>query len=215
MQLNWIDSGVSSPSHSSQSYAHHQGLVIRSALDGARSALDALCSDAAALGAAERAAGALVACLRAGNKILVCGNGGSLCDAAHFAEELTGRFRHDRPPLPAIAITDPGHLTCTANDYGFEHVFSRAVEALGRPGDTLIAISTSGNSPNVLRAVRAAEGRGVATIGLLGRGGGELKGACTYEVIVPGATSDRIQELHMLILHAWVEAIETSLFGTG
>lgn len=184
---------------------------IGAALDDAAQALAALRADGDAIRAIEHAAEALIACLRRGGKIMLCGNGGSACDAAHFAEELTGRFRRDRRPLAAIACTDAGHITCTANDYGFEHVFSRWVEALGRSGDALILLSTSGNSKNLVRAARGARGAGVASIGLLGRGGGELREACDLSVIVPGATSDRIQELHMLILHAWVEAIEVAL----
>jgi D-sedoheptulose 7-phosphate isomerase len=155
----------------------------------------------------------LAGVINAGGKILVCGNGGSMCDAMHFAEELTGRFRRDRPALPAIAISDPSHLTCVANDYGFDQVFSRAVEALGRPGDALVAISTSGNSPNIVRAVDAARARGITTIALLGKHGGKLRESCDERFIVPGATTDRIQELHMIILHAMVEAVERELFG--
>ncbi|MBX3409125.1 MAG: SIS domain-containing protein [Phycisphaeraceae bacterium] len=181
------------------------------ALAVAAAALESFRRDEASLAAVDAAASTLVATLRAGGKVLICGNGGSLCDAAHFAEELTGRFRADRAPLAAIACTEPGHITCTANDYGFEHVFSRWVRGLGRPGDTLILLSTSGNSPNMLRAHEAASELGIATISLLGRRGGEMAGRCTHEIIVPGATSDRIQELHMLILHAWVEAIEAAL----
>lgn len=158
---------------------------------------------------------ALAAVLRARHKILLCGNGGSACDAAHFAEELTGRFKADRPPLAALACTDAGHLTCTANDYGFEHVFARWVRGLARPGDVLILLSTSGNSENVVRAADAARELGVTTVALLGAGGGRLRGRCTHEVIAPGESSDRIQELHMLILHAWVEGIEQELFGAG
>ncbi len=149
--------------------------------------------------------------IRAGGKVLICGNGGSLCDAIHFAEEMTGRFRNDRPPLPAIALADAGHITCTANDYGFQHVFSRAVDALAKPGDVLIALSTSGNSENILKAVLAAKARGVTTIALLGKGGGKLKDLCTHEIIAPGDTADRIQELHMLVLHTLVQGVEHAL----
>lgn len=168
-------------------------------------------ADEAAVARVDAVADALAACLRSGGKILICGNGGSLCDAAHFAEELTGRFRSDRRPLAAIACADPGHITCTANDYGFEFIFSRWVEGLGKPGDILIVLSTSGNSPNILRAVEAARSGGLTSVALLGKGGGTLRGKCTHEMIVPGETSDRIQELHMLILHAWVEGIEARL----
>jgi D-sedoheptulose 7-phosphate isomerase len=156
----------------------------------------------------EAIAGRLAACLKAGGKVMVCGNGGSLCDAAHFAEELTGRFRADRRPLAALAIADPGHLTCVSNDYGFEHVFSRAVEGLGRPGDVLVVLSTSGNSRNVVRAVESARRAGLSTVALLGKGGGELRGMCDEELLAPGGTSDRIQELHMLVLHILVERVE-------
>ncbi|MBL8991137.1 MAG: SIS domain-containing protein [Phycisphaerae bacterium] len=159
------------------------------------------------------AGAALAACLRDGGKVLICGNGGSACDAAHFAEELTGRYRADRRPLPAIACTDTGHITCTANDFGFEQVFARWVTALARKGDCLIVLSTSGNSANIARAVESARAADCRVIALLGKDGGRIRGVADIEVIVPGATSDRIQELHMLILHAWVESIEVSLFG--
>lgn len=153
----------------------------------------------------------LVERTRAGNKILVCGNGGSAADAMHFAEELTGRFRADRPALPAIACVDVGHITCTANDYGFEHVFSRWVEGLGRSGDVLVVLSTSGNSPNIVQAVKAAKHKGLTTVALLGKDGGNLRGACVHEILAPGQTSDRIQELHMLVLHILVESIEAGM----
>ena len=130
----------------------------------------------------------------------------------HFAEELTGRFRNDRPPLPAISCSDVGHITCTANDFGFEAVFSRWVEALGLRGDVLILLSTSGNSPNILNAAQSAKERAVTNVSLLGQDGGKLRGICDHEIVVPGATSDRIQELPMLILHTLVECVEGSLF---
>lgn len=147
----------------------------------------------------------------AGSKVLICGNGGSLADAVHFAEELTGRFRADRPALPAIAIAEPGHLTCTANDYGFEHVFSRGVEALGKPGDVLILLSTSGNSGNIVNAATVARALGLHTVALLGKGGGKLNGVCELQIIAPGQTADRIQEIHMLALHIIVERIEVKM----
>jgi D-sedoheptulose 7-phosphate isomerase len=176
--------------------------------------LSALAADAAMMAVCAEGADRLVACLRAGRTVLVCGNGGSMADAMHFAEELTGRFRKDRPALPALACSDPTHLSCVANDYGFEQVFSRWIEALARPGDCVVLLSTSGNSANITRAAAAARERGAVTIALLGRGGGTLAGRCDVEIIVQGETSDRIQELHMLILHAWVEAVETGLgFG--
>ncbi|MCC6427966.1 MAG: D-sedoheptulose 7-phosphate isomerase [Phycisphaerales bacterium] len=183
-------------------------------MTGASSALQAIAADAGSLRAFAGIAVAICRALRSGNKVLVCGNGGSMCDAMHFAEELTGRFRQDRPALAAIAISDASHITCVGNDYGFEHVFSRAVEALGQPGDVLIALSTSGNSPNILRAVETARGAELVTVALLGKDGGMLAagGSCHHMLIVPGETSDRIQELHMLVLHLLVEAIEAELF---
>jgi D-sedoheptulose 7-phosphate isomerase len=174
----------------------------------ARRILDAFITTPGVIDAIDRWAVLLHQQFARGHKVLICGNGGSACDAAHFAEELTGRFRHDRAPLAAIACTDFGHITCTANDYGFDQVFSRWVQALGKPGDTLILLSTSGNSPNILAAAEAAKARGLATIALLGKDGGALAGRCDHQLIVPGDTSDRIQELHMLTLHILVEAVE-------
>lgn len=147
-----------------------------------------------------------------GNKVLICGNGGSNCDALHFAEEFTGRFRGDRKALPAIAISDSSHITCVGNDYGFDYIFSRGVEAYGKEGDMFFGISTSGNSPNVIKAVEAAKKLGMKTCVLLGKDGGKLKGICDYEFIIPGKTSDRIQEIHMMILHIIIEGVERIMF---
>jgi D-sedoheptulose 7-phosphate isomerase len=185
--------------------------MLRDSITRARQALESLNADEAAVGRLEEVASALADCLGGGGKILACGNGGSACDAMHFCEELTGRFRADRAPLPAIACVDPGHITCVANDYGFEEVFSRWVRGLGRPGDALIALSTSGNSENVVRAVAAARDGGLKTVGLLGTDGGRLAGSCDFEWIIPGATADRIQEVHMVILHTLIEGIEARL----
>ncbi len=149
--------------------------------------------------------------VQAGGKVLAVGNGGSCADAIHFCEELTGRYRNDRPSIPAIACADPGHITCTANDYGFEQVFSRWVEGLGASQDILVAMSTSGNSANIVRAVTVAKDKGMQVVTLLGKDGGTLKGQGDIEFIVPGKTADRIQELHMLILHALVGGIERAL----
>jgi D-sedoheptulose 7-phosphate isomerase len=151
---------------------------------------------------------AIVAAYLGGRKVLICGNGGSLCDASHFAEELTGRFRKDRKPLAAIACADAGHITCVANDYGFEEVFARWVRALGVSGDVLIVLSTSGNSENCVRACTAGQELGLKTCAMLGKGGGRMRGMCDLEIVVPGETSDRIQEIHMLVLHAVVEGVE-------
>ena len=148
-----------------------------------------------------------------GNKVLICGNGGSNCDALHFAEEFTGRFRGDRKALPAIAISDSSHITCVGNDYGFDYIFSRGVEAYGKEGDMFFGISTSGNSPNVIKAVEAAKKLGMKTCVLLGKDGGKLKGMCDYEFIIPEKTSDRIQEIHMMILHIIIEGVERIMFS--
>lgn len=150
--------------------------------------------------------------LSKGNKIMSCGNGGSMCDAMHFAEELTGRFRKERSPLGAIAIADPSHITCVANDYGFEHIFSRYIEASGKAGDVLLAISTSGNSPNVINAVRSARAQGMRVIGLLGKDGGALKTMVDIPIVVGSNISDRIQEVHIKCIHIMIEGIERSLF---
>lgn len=149
--------------------------------------------------------------VRSGGKILAVGNGGSCADAVHFCEELTGRYRADRDPIPAIACSDAGHITCVGNDYGFDQIFSRWVTGLGKPGDVLIALSTSGNSDNIVNAVRSGQAKRMHIATLLGKGGGTLDGVGDTEWIVPGDTSDRIQELHMLILHALVGAIERAL----
>ncbi len=147
-----------------------------------------------------------------GQKVLICGNGGSACDAMHFAEEFTGRFRKARQALPVISLTDTGHLTCVANDMGFEEVFARGVEAFGNKGDWLILLSTSGNSPNVNRAWEEAQAQKMNTLSLLGKSGGELAGKADYEIIIPGQTADRIQEIHMLLLHLLIEMVERQLF---
>ncbi|MGN0944611.1 MULTISPECIES: D-sedoheptulose 7-phosphate isomerase [Fusobacterium] len=160
----------------------------------------------------EKVAEALAEVFSNGNKVLICGNGGSNCDALHFAEEFTGRFRGDRRALPAIAISESSHITCVGNDYGFDYVFSRGVEAYGKSGDMFIGISTSGNSGNVIKAVEAAKKIGMKTCVLLGKDGGKLKGMCDYEFIIPGKTSDRVQEIHMMILHIIIEGVERIMF---
>jgi D-sedoheptulose 7-phosphate isomerase len=158
--------------------------------------------------AAER----LAQCLRDGGKILLCGNGGSAADCQHLAAEFTGRFQAERAPLAALALTtDSSALTCIGNDYGFEHVFARQVQALGRRGDCLVGISTSGRSPNVLRAMAAARERGLSTIGLLGRDGGDIAPLCDLAVVVPGSDTARIQEAHLFIEHAWCALVEHTL----
>ena len=144
--------------------------------------------------------------------MLICGNGGSNCDALHFAEEFTGRFRGNRRALPAISLSDSSHITCVGNDFGFDEIFARGVEAYGREGDLFVGLSTSGNSANVIRAVEEAKKLGMTTCVLLGKDGGTLKGMCDYEFIIPGKTSDRIQEIHMMILHIIIEGVERIMF---
>ena len=161
----------------------------------------------------EEAASMLADCFRMGNKILIAGNGGSLCDASHFAEELTGFFRKERPALPAIALSEPGHITCTANDLGFDWVFSRGVEAYGKQNDIFVGLTTSGNSANIVNAMQTAKQRGLKTIAFLGKGGGKLKGVADLELIIEGfTTSDRIQEAHMAAIHIIIELVEYHLF---
>ncbi len=150
--------------------------------------------------------------IKNGNKIISCGNGGSMSDAMHFAEELTGKFREERKGIPAIAISDPSYLTCTANDYGYDKVFSRFVETMGQPGDVLLAISTSGNSPNIINAALSAKEKGIKVVALTGKNGGKLKDIADIEIRVPhDGYSDRIQEVHIKIIHALIQYIEENI----
>lgn len=145
-------------------------------------------------------------------KVLSCGNGGSLCDAMHFAEELTGRYRNNRPGIPAIAISDASHMACVGNDYGFDYVFSRYVESLGNKGDVLLAISTSGNSANVVNAIEAARMKGMKIIGLTGKDGGKMANFCDVEIRAPYSEfADRAQEIHIKVIHCLIEGIEKGL----
>ncbi|TXB64293.1 D-sedoheptulose 7-phosphate isomerase [Vicingus serpentipes] len=145
-------------------------------------------------------------------KVISCGNGGSMCDAMHFAEELTGRFRENRQPLAAISISDPSHISCVGNDYGFDEIFSRYVSAVGNPGDVLLAISTSGNSKNVLRAVEVAKQKGIKVIALTGKDGGKLSEMCDVEIRAPHSQySDRVQEIHIKVIHSLIHYIEEKL----
>ena len=183
--------------------------LIRAELTEARAVLDRFLADPANLACIAAAAEVMAKSLRAGGKILTCGNGGSLCDAQHFAEELSGRYRYDRRALAAIALTEASHMSCVANDYGFEFVFSRFVQALGRPGDVLLAISTSGNSPNVLRAAEAAREVGMLVVALTGKDGGQLADMCDVEIRAPHAGfADRIQEIHIKAIHILIMLIE-------
>ena len=162
--------------------------------------------------AIEKAGKLLVASFKKGNKIISCGNGGSMCDAMHFAEELSGRFRENRKALPAISISDPSHISCVANDYGYDFVFSRFVEAVGNRGDVLLAISTSGNSKNVLNAITAAKKKGIKVIGLTGKDGGKMSGLCDVEIRAPYSKyADRAQEIHIKVIHSLIHFIEENI----
>jgi len=186
---------------------------VRNAFEEAAQTLRAFLDTPACLEGVRRFVQVSATALRGGKKLLACGNGGSMCDAMHFAEEWTGRFRRDRAPLPAIAFSDPSQLTCIANDFGYEQVFARSLEAYGQEGDVLVALSTSGNSPNVLRAVEVARTKRITSVGLLGKGGGELAGKVDVAIVVPRAeTSDRIQEIHIKVLHIAIEAVERELY---
>ena len=160
----------------------------------------------------EKAAKTIVASLKKGGIIISCGNGGSACDAMHFAEELSGKYRDDRDPIPAMAISDPGYLTCTANDFGFNNVFSRYVKGFGNKGDILVAISTSGNSENVVKAAEAAKQKNMKVIGLTGNNGGKLAELCDVHINVPHkGYADRTQEIHIKIIHILIFLIEKQL----
>lgn len=182
---------------------------LREHFSQAQQVLDAFLSDPTCMDAVAAAGEAMASSISAGGKVISCGNGGSMCDAMHFAEELTGRYRDDRKALPALSISDPSHLSCVGNDHGFEFVFARFVEALGRPGDVLLAISTSGKSPNVLRAAESAKEAGMMVVGLTGKDGGPLAALCDVEVRVPwSGYADRIQEVHIKCIHAFIDHIE-------
>ena len=159
--------------------------------------------------ALEAAGKLMVTALQHDKKIISCGNGGSLCDAMHFAEELTGRYRGDRKPLAAISISDASHMSCVANDYGYEFVFSRYLEAVGNSGDVLLAISTSGNSKNVLNAIEVAKKKGIEVVGLTGKDGGKMAGLCDVEIRAPFSQyADRAQEIHIKCIHSLIDYIE-------
>ncbi len=160
----------------------------------------------------EKAATLMVNSIKQGNKIISCGNGGSMCDAMHFAEELTGRYKNDRKAIPALSISDPSHMSCVGNDYGYDFVFSRYLEALGNSGDVLLAISTSGNSKNVLNAIHTAKEKGMKVIGLTGKTGGAIAELCDVEIRAPYSEyADRAQEIHIKVIRSLIDFIETHI----
>lgn len=186
--------------------------LIRNELEIAQKALADFLDDQANIESIEQAAKLIAASLRNGGKIMSCGNGGSHCDAMHFAEELTGRYREDRPGYAGIAISDPSHLSCVSNDYGYQYVFSRYLEAVGRSGDVMLGISTSGNSGNIITAIEAAKNKGIKVVALTGKDGGKMAGLADVEIRVPYfGYADRIQEIHIKVIHILIMLIEKEL----
>jgi D-sedoheptulose 7-phosphate isomerase len=186
--------------------------IISSEFTEAQVVLNNFIADSIQFAQIEKAAILMAETLKNGKKIISCGNGGSHCDAMHFAEELSGRYRGERKSLAAIAISDTSHISCVGNDYGFDYIFSRFIEGLGNEADILMALSTSGNSKNIIEAVKAAKQKGMKVILLLGKDGGQLKGQADVEIIVPHfGFADRIQEIHIKIIHCFILLIEKLL----
>jgi D-sedoheptulose 7-phosphate isomerase len=178
----------------------------------AKQALESFMEDQNNFRAIAQAGDLMAGALKGGNKVISCGNGGSMCDAMHFAEELSGRYRNDRKALAALSISDPSHISCVANDLGYEQVFSRYLEAVGQKGDVLLAISTSGNSANILKAIETAKKLGITVIGLTGKDGGKMNGLCDVEIRAPHFPyADRAQEIHIKVIHALIDHIENSV----
>lgn len=187
-------------------------MSIKQHFEEAQEVLEAFLSNEENFGNIEKAGQLMVKSIEAEGKILSCGNGGSLCDAMHFAEELTGRYRENRPAIGAIAIADASHMACVGNDYGYEFVFSRYIEGVGRKGDVLLGISTSGNSKNVINAIKAARDKGMFVVGLTGKDGGDMAGLCDVEIRAPKSNfADRAQEIHIKVIHSLIDYIERNL----
>ncbi len=186
--------------------------LIKSNFIEAKQLLDQFIEDENNLQLIGAAASIMTEAVRDGGKVISCGNGGSMCDAMHFAEEMTGRFRENRKALPAISISDASHISCVGNDYGYDEIFSRYVDSLGQSDDVLLAISTSGNSQNVIKAAKVAKEKGIKVIGLTGKDGGKLAELCDVEIRVPHmGYADRIQEIHIKVLHSFIHYIEENL----
>jgi len=186
--------------------------IILQELTESRNVLDQFLSDSKNLEKIENAADIFCKAIENSKKIVSCGNGGSHCDAMHFAEELSGKYRADRKALPAMAISDPSHITCVGNDYGYEYIYSRYLEALGQEGDVLLAISTSGNSANILQAAKTAKDKKITVIALTGKDGGKLASMVDLEIRVPHfGFADRIQEIHIKVIHIFMLLIEKKL----
>ena len=187
--------------------------LIQASLTEAQSAVSALIANEHAIAEIAKAGVLLSACLENKGRVFSCGNGGSMCDAMHFAEELSGRYRKNRAALAATSISDPGHLSCVANDYGYEYVFSRYLEGHGRAGDCLVVLSTSGKSPSILKACEVAQRIGMKVIGLHGRPGSPLEDCTDVNICTQaGEFADRVQELHIKVLHILIELVERHLF---
>lgn len=184
----------------------------KTALTEANAVLTQFLNDPGQLAKCAKFSDMLIETFTSGGRAFSCGNGGSHCDAMHFAEEFTGKYRKDRKPLGALALGDASHVTCVSNDYGFDQIFSRQLQGLARKGDLLLGLSTSGNSENVIKAFQAAKEIGVKTVALLGRDGGKLKGMADHAIIIPAQTSDRIQEMHIKLIHTVIETVERRLF---
>jgi D-sedoheptulose 7-phosphate isomerase len=190
--------------------------LIRKSLNEAKDLLNEFIAGDKNISSIEAAGKLMVKSLKNKGKLIAFGNGGSMCDAMHFAEELTGRFRDDRPAIPAVSISDPSHITCVANDYGFDQVFSRYIEANGHREDTILAISTSGNSRNIILACQTAKEKGMGIVALTGKTGGILSSLADVEIRVPHmGYSDRIQEIHIKIIHILIEYIEKEIINSG
>jgi D-sedoheptulose 7-phosphate isomerase len=189
---------------------------ILNALNEAKNGLESLIKDTSLHQAIDAAASAMCTAISEKGRIFSCGNGGSMCDAMHFAEELTGRYRLDRPAFPAIAISDPSHIACVGNDYGYQYIFSRYLEAHGQPGDVLLAISTSGSSKNVIEAAKTAKSRNLKIVALTGKKECPLADLSDIHIPTPvGSFADRIQELHIKVIHILIELIERRLSPTN
>jgi len=186
--------------------------IILNSLTQAQKSIQEFISNPQNINNIEQAAYLLNVCFKSGNKVISCGNGGSMCDAMHFAEELSGRFRNDRKALPAISISDISHITCVGNDYGFDYIFSRYIDAIGVKDDVLLAISTSGNSSNVINAIKSAKSKGMKIIGLTGKTGGKMAELCDIEIRAPHSEyADRAQEIHIKVIHCLIECVESQL----
>ena len=184
---------------------------IKANLEEAQNSLATFLLNEDNLKAIESAAQLMIDSIKNGGKVISCGNGGSMSDAMHFAEEMTGRFRDDRPSIAAISISDPSHITCVGNDYGFDYIFSRFIDGVGKKGDVLLAISTSGNSKNIIEAAKSAKSKGISVVALTGKSGGGISTKANVEIRAPHSIyADRAQEIHIKIIHCLIDLIESN-----